>query len=183
MLGRGSASIIDKHGTILTNNHVIDDGAGQPSSAFSVCVTTDLSRKPECHYTASLIARDADKDLALLRIDPLDINGNPVSYHEFPVLQIDYTYTPKIEDQISAVGYPWIGAETMSQTKGTVAGSIQYNDLTYIKTDTIIAGGNSGGPLIHDGKIVGVTTFTIGNMFDPSLGYGVLVADVQEFIE
>lgn len=161
MLGWGSASIIDKKGRILTNNHVVDDGDGNVVSAFSVCITTSSSSKPLCNYTASLIARDADMDLALLQIDPVDIFGKSVDFSQLQTIDVDYGYVPVAQDSVVAVGYPWVGADTITETKGIVAGVQSYNGYSYIKTDALIAGGNSGGPLIKDGKLVGVNTFGI----------------------
>jgi S1-C subfamily serine protease len=71
--GWGSGSIIDSSGHILTNNHVVDDGFGGISDDFSVCVTDNPALPPKCHYTASVVIRDPDKDIALLQIDPKDI--------------------------------------------------------------------------------------------------------------
>jgi len=50
-----------------------------------------------------------------------------------------------------------------------VAGTQPYNDVSYIKTDALIAGGNSGGPLVMNDKVIGVNTFGIGGGFDASL--------------
>jgi len=103
-------------------------------------VTQVVGQKPVCDYTASLIQRDETLDLALLKIDPTDIHGNRVDFAMFPVLAIDYDYVPKTQDDVVATGYPWIGAETITETKGIIGGTVQYNDNTYIKTDTVIAG-------------------------------------------
>jgi hypothetical protein len=43
------------------------------ASAFSVCITKKISEKPACDYTASLIARDDNLDISILKIDEEDI--------------------------------------------------------------------------------------------------------------
>ena len=181
--GWGSGSVIDSSGHILTNNHVVDDGFGSISDDFSICITDDPALPPKCHYTASVIARDPDKDVALLQIDSMDIFGRSVNFGSFSTLPIDYTYTPNAGDTVIARGYPWVGANTITETQGIVSGTYVYNDNTYIKTDTLIAGGNSGGPLIRDGKMVGVNTFLIGGSSDPALGYSLSIKEAQNFIQ
>ena len=74
-------------------------------------------------------------------------------------------------------------ANTITETQGIVSGTYAYNGNTYIKTDTLIAGGNSGGPLIRDGKIVGINTFLIGGYSDPALGYSLSVREAKVFID
>jgi|GEM_PF-578240 len=181
--GWGSGSIIDSSGHILTNNHVVDDGFGGVSDDFSICVTEDPALPPKCHYTASVIARDPDKDIALLQIDRMDIFGRAVNFSTFSNIPLDYTYIPNTGDTVTARGYPWVGANTITQTQGIVSGTYSYNGNTYIKTDTLIAGGNSGGPLIRDGRVVGVNTFLIGGFFDPALGYSLSIREAQDFIQ
>lgn len=116
-----------------------------------------------------MIARDPQKDVAILQIDATDIFGRPVNFSLFPTLPLDYSYNPQVGDLVVARGYPWVGANTITETQGIISGTYLYNDNTYIKTDTLIAGGNSGGPLIRDGKIIGVNTFLIGGTSDPAL--------------
>jgi S1-C subfamily serine protease len=181
MLGRWSASVIDSKGLLLTNNHVVDDGFGGVLDGFVVCLTQDFSQRPDCHFTASLVARDITRDIALLRIDPVDIFGNTVKYNQFSVLTLADEYTPTPQDEVVAVGYPWIGADTITQTVGVVAGTQEYNGYTYIKTDALIAGGNSGGPLMYNGEVIGVNTFGIG--YGDSLGYALWSTEAQAFID
>lgn len=184
MLGWGSASIINNQGVILSNNHVVDDGSGSLATAFSVCVTKKALERPVCDYTASLIDRNSDMDIAILKIDPKDVHGNPVDYGQFATLPMDFAYRPTVQDDVLIVGYPWIGADTITETKGIVSGTTEYNGYQYIKTDAIIAGGNSGGAMISPaGKLIGIPTFTIGGNFDSNLGYGLSLAEAQEFIE
>ncbi len=182
MLWWGSASIISKDGLILTNNHVVDNGLGGTLPWFSICITVDDAQRPKCHYTASLIARDIRRDVALLRIDPVDIFGKSVNYNDLTTIELDYSYVPKAQDTVVAIWYPWVGANTITKTQWVVAGTQPYNDVTYIKTDALIAGGNSGWPLVLNGKVIGVNTFGMGGMFDPSLGYALSVAEIEDFI-
>jgi S1-C subfamily serine protease len=135
-----------------------------------VCITKKAGDKPVCNYTAKLLDRNQGLDLSLLKIDPLDISGNPVNYEAFPIIEIDFDTVPQTQDEVIAIGYPWIGADTISQTKGIISGTSEYNGYRYLKTDTLIAGGNSGGALINKlGKLVGIPTFTIGGWGDGSL--------------
>lgn len=175
--------MIDSQGHILTNNHVVDNGFGGISDDFSICVTDDPTLPPKCHYTASVIARDSEKDIALLQLDSTDIFGRSVNFNSFTALPIDYAYTPNTGESVIARGYPWVGANTITETQGIVSGTYAYNNNTYIKTDTLIAGGNSGGPLIRDGKMVGVNTFLIGGSADPALGYSLSIREAQNFIQ
>ena len=86
-----------------------------------MCITTDTSLRPRCHYTASLIERDIRADVALLRIDPTDIFGNDVNFADLSVLELNYDYVPTSQDIVTAVGYPRVGASTITKTQGIVA--------------------------------------------------------------
>lgn len=184
MLGWGSASIINNQGVILSNNHVVDDGTGQLATAFSVCMTKQAQARPVCDYTASLIARNSDMDISLLKIDPIDVHGKTVDYSQFATLPVDYDYVPTVQNDALIVGYPWIGADTITETKGIVSGTTEYNGFQYIKTDAVIAGGNSGGAMISPaGKLIGIPTFTMGGFFDANLGYGLSIREAKDFIE
>lgn len=179
----GSGTVIDTLGHILTNNHVVDNGLGGISDDFSVCLTEDAALPPKCHYTASVVARDPEKDIALLQIDSNDIFGNPVNYSSFSALPLDYTYVPITWDPVLARGYPWVWANTITETQGIVSGTYDYNGNTYIKTDTLIAWGNSGGPLIRNSRLVWVNTFLIGGFSDPALGYSLSIREAQNFLQ
>lgn len=177
-----SASVINKNWVIISNDHVVDAGNGALASAFSVCVTKEVSKKPVCDYTASLIARDEKLDISLLKIDPTDIYGNPVDYTKFKTIDIDFNYEPKNQDETIAIGYPWVGADTISETKWIVSGVSEYNGYRYIKTDTLIAGGNSGGAFIKDGKLIWVPTFGMWGWWENTMGYALLIKEAESFI-
>lgn len=183
LLWWGSASIINDKWIILTNNHVVDDGKGNPLEIFSICVTTQDGEKAKCPYTASLIERNELMDIAILKIDETDINGQKVDFSQFKSIEVDYAYEPKTGDEVEAVGYPWVGSDTITKTKWIVSGTAKNNDITYIKTDTLIAGGNSGGALIKDWKLIWIPTFTKWWMFDSNLSYALSIKEAQKFVE
>ena len=146
-------------------------------------MTDNPSLPPRCHYTASVVSRDAEADIAVLQIDATDIFGGKVDFGGLSTLPLDMTYAPTSGDAVIARGYPWVGANTITETQGIVSGTAQYNGYKYMKTDTLIAGGNSGGPLIHDGKMIGVNTFLIGGGYDPALGYSLLMSEAADIID
>jgi S1-C subfamily serine protease len=92
--GRWSASIISNNGLILTNNHVVSDDNGKAQTSFSICMS--LLRHRLAQFVIEphlLIAKDEQKDIALLRIDPTDIRGNNVNYTSFSYgIDLDYAY-------------------------------------------------------------------------------------------
>ena len=183
MIWWGSASILDKSGNILTNNHVVDNGKWGTYNLFNICISLTENEKPSCHYTATLKWRDTQKDIAFLHINPIDIYGNKVDVSKFNSIQADFDYKPTSWESIEAVGFPWVWSETITKTKWIVSGTSQYNDATYIKTDTLIAGWNSGWAFIKDGKLIGVPTFWIGGFMDASLGYWLLISEARDFIQ
>ena len=182
LLWWGSASIINDKGVIITNNHVVDDGKGNPLTIFNICVSQHEEDRVNCPYTATLINRNETMDIAILKIDPTDIYGQKVDYTKFNTIDVDFEYVPKTTDEVEAVWYPWVGSDTITKTKGIVSGTAKNNDITYIKTDTLIAWGNSGWALEKDGKLVWIPTFTKGGFTDSNLGYALLISEAKKFI-
>lgn len=183
MMWWGSASIVSKDGVIISNDHVVDSGNGALASAFSVCITKNVAQKPVCDYTASLISRDDKLDISILKIDPKDIYGNLVDYTKFKTIDIDFDYTPKNQDETVAIWYPRIWADTISETKWIVSGVSEYNWYKYIKTDTLIAGWNSGWAFIRDEKLIWIPTFGIWGWGDNTMWYALSIKEAKSFIE
>ena len=137
----GSGFIIDPHGYIATNNHVIDD-------ATDIQVTlADGSI-----HAAHIVGRDAKTDLALLKID---------TSHPLPYVAFGNSDKEQVGDWVIAVGNPYgLGG---SVTAGIVSGSNRdinsgpYDD--YLQIDAPINPGNSGGPLFdQSGHVIGIDT-------------------------
>jgi putative serine protease PepD len=143
----GTGFVIDPSGLILTNNHVID-GAG------SITVSFNGSNGPT--RTASVVATDPTKDLALLKIDP-----GGMRLH---ALRIADTGGLQVGDPVYAIGNPFGLDETL--TVGIVSAldrTIQAPDGASIhgaiQTDAALNPGNSGGPLLDgSGRVIGVNS-------------------------
>lgn len=136
----GSGFIIDTAGYIVTNNHVIEDADE---------ITVKLSNEKE--YKAAVIGRDANTDLALIKIDAKDLSA----------LKVGDSEALEVGSWVVAIGSPFGLEQTVTagivSAKGRIIGSGPYDD--FIQTDASINPGNSGGPLLNlNGEVVGINT-------------------------
>jgi len=179
----GSGTLISNRGVILTNNHVIEDyfDPASTNDAFQVCLTrSNDTLNPECKYTASIITRDRDNDLALLKIDSTDALGKSVSFD----FSLSYKNSAHLDvgDSITAIGYPDTGGRTVTVTSGIVSGFLDVDGVNYFKSDTDISFGNSGGTAVDsDGNFVGVPTLV--QISADTLSYLYPVADAVSWID
>jgi serine protease Do len=140
--GMGTGIILDPRGYILTNHHVVED-----VSSIRV-ILLDGSR-----YSARLVARDRENDLALLKIE---------AARSLPTMPIGTSSDLMLGETVIAIGNAY-GYEH-SVTVGVISAlgrNVTLNrDLVYkglIQTDASINPGNSGGPLLNvEGELIGV---------------------------
>jgi V8-like Glu-specific endopeptidase len=175
----GSGTIISEDGLVLTNNHVVADenNPEKTKDVFNVCVLQSEDDKvPACKYVANLVSRNENMDIALLQIEDKDIFGYNVG--EFEFMEYEDATSPDVGDEIYAVGYPSIGDDSLTITKGIVSGYEEANGYQYIKTDTNISPGNSGGAALDSrGELIGIPTFLRYNY--EVLGY---ILDINEAV-
>jgi serine protease Do len=138
---RGSGFIIDKDGTIVTNNHVV-------KGEQSVSVTLDNGTT----YPAKIVGTDPKTDLAVLRID---------AGHSLPFIELGNSNDVKPGQWVVAMGNPFgLGGSVTAgivSARGRDIGDGPYD--SFIQVDAPINQGNSGGPLFtQDGKVIGVNT-------------------------
>ena len=154
----GSGFIIDKQGYIITNNHVIDN-----AEKIKVILFDDTS------FEAKVIGKDPKTDVALLKIEPKNVNLSAVKFGNSDNL--------KVGDWVMAIGNPFgfggtVTAGIVSARGRNIGGS--YDD--YIQTDASINRGNSGGPLFDmNGNVVGINT-AIFSQSGGSVGIGFAVS-------
>jgi S1-C subfamily serine protease len=167
-LWSGSGSIVTADGYILTNAHVVLPDKNYDVDGLLVSLTREADEPPEPSFLAEVVVADPDLDLAVIRVTA-DLDGNPIDYASLnlPAVPLGDSDSLELGTPISILGYPGIGGETITLTRGEVAGFVSEPGVkghAFIKTSAAIAGGNSGGMAIdEDGYLIGVPT---------QLGYG-----------
>ncbi len=135
--GSGSGFVVDSAGYILTNEHVID-GAGRLTVVFD-----DGTRS-----TPSVIASDAARDIALLKVDATR-----------QLTALPFATEVREGDEVIALGYPLDLDDRMTVTRGIVSAFRTFGGVAYVQTDAATNPGNSGGPLLNlRGEVVGMNT-------------------------
>lgn len=147
--GQGSGFVIDPAGYIVTNAHVVGEGAE---------VRVGLSDGRE--LAARVIGRDEATDVALLKVEA----GAPL-----PAIAFGDSDRTRVGEWVLAMGNPFgLGGSVTAgivSARGRQIGAGPYDD--FIQTDAPINPGNSGGPLFNAaGEVVGMNTA----IFSPSGG-------------
>lgn len=140
----GSGFIIDPTGYVVTNYHVIKD-----ASEINVYIGNDKTKK----YVATVIGKDPQTDLALVKIDP---KGTALPYLSFADSD-----KAKVGDFVIAIGNPFgLGGTVTHGIISAQSRSIdEYLMDEFIQTDAPINVGNSGGPLCDmNGNVVGINS-------------------------
>ena len=150
----GSGFIIDKNGTVVTNNHVIQNAED---------ILIKVGNK---EYKAKVIGADPYADLAVLKIESKE-NFIPVSFGE--------SDKARVGDWVVAIGNPFGLGGTV--TAGIISARNRDINLTryddFIQTDASINQGNSGGPLFDtSGRVIGINTAIIAPGQAGSIGIG-----------
>jgi S1-C subfamily serine protease len=162
----GSGAIIEG-GYILTNAHVVADQAFLEVQRYG-------ERK---RYIAKVYAVSHQADLALLKVE------NKAFFSG--VQPLTFGTLPDVEQKIVVYGYP-MGGSTLSATIGVVS-RVEHHIYAHsgeiflaVQVDAAVNPGNSGGPALSNGKIVGVVMQVISK--SQNIGYLVPVNMVKHFI-
>lgn len=150
--GMGSGVLWSRHGIVITNAHV----------ARAASCSIELSDGTVTR--AELLARDARRDLAALRVEGDDL----------PQAPIGDPHALRVGELVIAVGNPFGVA-------GAVSVGVVHalpHDEPLIRADVRLAPGNSGGPLANtEGQVVGINAMIVN-------GLGVAIASpvVERFL-
>ncbi|NIS82943.1 MAG: trypsin-like serine protease [Anaerolineales bacterium] len=158
----GSGTLLSANGIILTNAHIVTG-----ADALVVSLTRRTDQPPIPSYYAEPIEISNVLDLALIQVTS-DIDGNEIEpgLLRLPFAPRGDSDNLELGANIHVFGFPGVGGETLTFTKGTVSG-FETDDLgkgslerVWIKSDAEISPGNSGGTAVDDrGFLVGVPTF------------------------
>lgn len=152
----GTAEIVSKDGTLVTNAHVVTYtrlGISYEFEKYYIRFATE-----EDYREAELIKYDINIDIAVLKIkDTTGINIKPIKTANSSKV--------KSGDKVYAVGNA--SNHGISITQGII--SIPLVEIIYdekarqvIQCDLTITEGNSGGALLDErGRLIGITTFRI----------------------
>lgn len=144
ILSSGSGVIVSSDGYIVTNNHVVN-------GADEIEVVLNDKRS----FSAQVIGRDPNTDIALIKIDAKDLTAIPFGNSD----------NIKIGEWVLAIGNPFNLTSTV--TAGIVSAKARNINIlssemkieAFIQTDAAVNPGNSGGALVNTrGELVGINT-------------------------
>jgi S1-C subfamily serine protease len=159
----GSGTIISPDGLILTNAHVAVGDRFYRADRLTIGLTIAEDQPPVPAYIAEVVQADTNLDIAVLRIVK-DLTGRRINTTDLnlPYVEIGNSDDLRLGDDITIMGYPGIGGQTITLTSGKVSGftsEAAYGNRAFIKTSATIAGGNSGGMATDDAnRLVGIPT-------------------------
>jgi S1-C subfamily serine protease len=141
----GTGFLIDDEGSVVTNAHVVE---GAREVAIRVDEDTLLS--------AELVGSDPATDLALLRVDPSELDAEPLPLGDSDAVEVGQLVLALgnplgLEDTITA------GIVSAKQRRITAPNGVTIENV--IQTDAAVNPGNSGGPLLDfEGRVIGVNS-------------------------
>lgn len=142
----GSGFVINENGTVITNNHVIQNAEG---------IFVKFTDGKE--YEAEIVGTDPVSDIAVLKIQ---------SDKKFPAVKFANSEQAKVGDWVLAIGNPFgLGGTVTHGIISAINRDINMGRYdNFIQTDASINQGNSGGPLFNmNGEVLGINTAIFSN--------------------
>ena len=161
-------------GFIIDGERIITNAHAVLNSKFLQVRKEGDSKK----YKAVVKFTSEEYDLALVEIEDKSFFKGTVP--------LKLGTLPEIQEKLTVYGYP-LGGDKLSTTQGIVS-RMEHNTYTLtnrkfliVQTDAAINSGNSGGPVVSKGKVVGVA-FAGLNSAD-NIGYFIPVNILNNFLE
>lgn len=179
--GQGSGIIIRNDGLIMTNNHVIESAIATGNTLQNGAkIEVYLPSQPEKPYQATVVGRDSQTDLAVIKINATGL----------PVAELGDSDKLKVGELAVAIGNPG-GLEYMgSVTAGVISGlnrPVSVSDsrtMKLIQTDAAINPGNSGGALINsEGQVIGVNSIKFATQGFEGMGFAIPINQAKEITD
>jgi S1-C subfamily serine protease len=169
----GSGFVVDEDGTIVTNAHVVEGADG---------VSVSFEEGGES-IDAELKGVDPDTDLAVLKIDPDEVE-------DLTVLPLGDSSELEVGDPVVAIGNPFglqrtVTTGIVSALQRQIDAPSGFSISNVIQTDASINPGNSGGPLLDaQGRVIGINSqiATGGGQGSVGIGFAVPVNTAKELL-
>jgi serine protease Do len=140
---------------VATNYHVVREAKQISLSIGETAVGADL------------LLKDAQNDLALLRINSANLPTTMVALKGVKCLAMGNSDGARSGDVVSTIGFPLSGilAATPSVAQGLISNASGIdNDPRIFQISIPIQAGNSGSPLLDsNGRVIGVVTSTLNS--------------------
>jgi S1-C subfamily serine protease len=171
----GSGFVVDADGTIVTNEHVVD-------GASTLRVRFGEDGKP---IRARLVGADPSTDIAVLKIDPKDVEGG------IETLPLGTSEGLRPGVPTIAIGSPFglsgtVTTGIVSALDREIRSPNGFTISNVIQTDAAINPGNSGGPLLDaQGRAIGVNSQIATNgqaAANSGVGFAVPIDTVREVV-
>ena len=158
---QGSGVFFDNRGYLLTNHHVVENAT-----------KVEIALINRQRITAEIIGTDPETDLAVLKVNPADIE-------DFAIAPIGNASEMRIGDWVITIGSPLgfegsvtVGVVSAKDRSLNIDASTRLDDL--IQTDAVINPGNSGGPLLNlDGDVIGINTIKYVETSTDGIGFAI----------
>jgi serine protease Do len=165
--GAGSGVVISSDGHIVTNNHVVAEARK---------ITVRLINGES--YEATLVGRDVQTDLAVLKIDAVGLHG--VVFGNSDALAVG--------ELAVAIGNP-LGQLGGTVTEGIISALnrtivMDGEEMTLLQTTAAINPGNSGGALFNgQAGLIGIVNAKSSGSDIEGLGFAIPVNTVKSVVE
>ena len=147
----GSGFVLNSDGEVVTNAHVVTSGSGSGRTAADQVFVEFTDRNV---LAAEVLGFDPFYDVALLRVDPEELDLHPLELGEDADLVVG--------QPVAAIGSPFgeqqsLSIGVISATERSVRSLTRFQIEGAIQTDASINPGNSGGPLLDAAaRVVGI---------------------------
>lgn len=174
----GSGFIITNDGYIITNAHVVTyEREGMfTTTLHNHSTIRSVFYNSDTQYTMDVIARDINKDIAILKFRNPPSELHPVKFGNSEMLNMG--------EEVVAIGNAQglglaITVGVVSDPKKSIEG------VDSIQTDAAINPGNSGGPLLNAySELMGMTTFKIVNTeANEGMGFAIPSNTITDYID
>lgn len=189
----GSGIVMSEDGYIVTNAHVVDgaqsisvvlpdsynDTSSKSDDSKSSSDSSSEDDEDNLTYTATLVGKDTQTDIAVLKIDAKGLTA----------AEFGTSADLQVGEASIVIGNPLGFSLANSVTAGIISATdrtltVEDRTMNLIQTDASINSGNSGGPLINAyGQVIGITSAKVSSSVGEGLGFAIPIDEALPIVE